>query len=109
MNSYLYSSGYYGAYPWVTDFLTVAFNPFSAADGFNIATVNSLLAQSQKATASNNVTGLIAVTNAINEWANQAIMYVWTINPVSFAVYTSNVQGYFNNPYFISTYFATLY
>lgn len=106
---YLYSSGYYGAYPWVTDFLTIVFSPITAADGFNISMVNSLLAQSQSATASNNVTGLIDITNAINEWANQAVMYLWTINPVTFSVFTSTVQGYSNNPYFIPTYFGTLY
>ncbi len=106
---YLYSSGWYGAYPWVTDFLSIVFNPFLAANGFNLTAVNSLLAQTQVATSTNNVTGLIKITNDINELANQAVMYVWTINPDIFSVYTSNVHGYVNNPYYTPTYFATLY
>jgi ABC-type transport system substrate-binding protein len=106
---YLYSSGWSGTPAWITDQLDVIYSPSEAADGWNMTTINSLLAQAQTATSTDNVTGLVNISNAINQWANQAVMYMWTIYSDYFAVYTSNVHGYYYNAYFSSGYFATEY
>lgn len=68
-----------------------------------------------RADENNNVTGLIAVGNAMNQFANEQVQYLWTIYPSqingasAIGVFTSNVHGYYFNPSLNGAYFATMY
>jgi hypothetical protein len=71
--------------------------------------------QMLKADSSNNVSGLIAVTNEMNQFANNGVQYLWTVYPSlvsansAIGVFTSNVHGYYFNPSLNGPYFADMY
>jgi len=104
-------------YPWATDFLVGLYTPGgpSNAFGWNFTQMTALSNQMLKADSSNNVTGLIAVTNAMNQFANDEVQYLWTIYPSlvtagsAIGVFTSNVHGYYFNPSLNGPYFAGMY
>ena len=70
--------------------------------------------QMLKADSNNNLTGLIAVTNEMNQFANNEVQYLWTIYPSlvtagsAIGVFTSNVHGYYFNPSLNGAYFASM-
>ncbi|MHB8566027.1 MAG: ABC transporter substrate-binding protein [Nitrososphaerales archaeon] len=103
-SGYLYfrGSGGYGAdYNYVLNFLAANFPPGSpgaAAVGWNLTAMGPLYQQAVKASASGNLSGLIQVTNQMNELANQEVMYMYTFYPAVFYVTTSVVQGFQFNP-----------
>ena len=75
----------------------------------------SLENQMAVATNTNNITGVIAVSNAMNALANKLVLFIWTIYPVqawtnsAVAAITSNVGGWYYNPGLNGAYFATFY
>jgi len=103
-------------YPWILDYVTPMFAPgqiFTSFNNFNLTQMATLFAEAQKASASNNVSGLVAITNQMNILSNQIVMYQWTLNPEYFYVMTSNIHGFFYNPSLpmqpTGYYFATMY
>ena len=103
-SGYLYfrGSGGYGAdYNYVLNFLAANFPPGSpgaAAVGWNLTAMGPLYQQAVKASASGNLSGLIQVSNEMNELANHEVMYMYTFYPSVFFVTTSVVQGFTFNP-----------
>jgi ABC-type transport system substrate-binding protein len=88
-------------YPWASNILGAVLAPghFTAtSDGWNLTRMSQLYQQDLAADAQNNVSGLIKVSNAMNELANQAVEYVWVNHPETVAVITSNVKGFSYNP-----------
>jgi len=88
-------------YPWASNILGAVLAPghFTAAsDGWNLTRMSELYKQDLAADASNNVTGLIKVSNAMNELANQAVEYLWVNHPETVAIMTSNIKGFSYNP-----------
>jgi len=88
-------------YPWASNILGAVLAPghFTAAsDGWNLTRMTQLYQQDLAADAQNNVSGLIKVSNAMNELANQAVEYIWVNHPETVAVITSNVKGFAYNP-----------
>jgi ABC-type transport system substrate-binding protein len=88
-------------YPWASNILGAVLAPghFTAAsDGWNLTQMGQLYQQDLAADAQNNVSGLIKVSNAMNELANQAVEYIWVNHPETVAVITSNVKGFSYNP-----------
>ena len=57
-----------------------------------------LYQQAAAASASGNLSGLIRVTNVMNELANKDVMYMYTFYPEVFYVTTSIVHGFQYNP-----------
>src|SRR5579875_2885324 len=121
----LYEAGYLGCfstawtfdYPWSVDFLTGLYKPGgpSNAFGWNFSQMADLSNQMLAADSSNNVTGLIAVGNAMTQFANEQVQYLWTVYPSlvtsgsAVGVFTSNIHGYYFNPSLNGPYFATMY
>jgi hypothetical protein len=103
-------------YPWVLDYLGPMYGPgqiFTSFNNFNLTQMTNLFNEAVVDSASNNVSGLVTVTNLMNELANQIVMYQWTLNPEYFYVMTSNVHGFLYNPSLpiqpTGYYFATMY
>jgi peptide/nickel transport system substrate-binding protein len=104
-------------YPWATDFLVGLYTPGgpSGSFGWNFTEMADLSNQMLKADSSNNVTGLIELTNAMNQFANSEVQYLWTVYPSlvtansAIGVFTSNVHGYYFNPSLNGPYFAEMY
>jgi ABC-type transport system substrate-binding protein len=105
---YCYWGGYIADYPWSTDLLSVSYAPghaYPAPDGWNFSTFGDLYQQVLTADATGNMTGNVAVTNAMNNFANQEVMYLYTVYPEAIAVFTSNVQGVYFNPFLLYPYY----
>ncbi len=105
---YSYWGGYIADYPWSTDLLSVSYAPghaYPAPDGWNFTTFGNLYQQVLAADATGNVTGNVAVTNAMNAFANLEVMYLYTVYPEAFAVFTSNVKGVYFNPFLLFPYY----
>ncbi|MDA4121134.1 MAG: ABC transporter substrate-binding protein [Thaumarchaeota archaeon] len=116
----LYSLGWIDDYPWVVDFLGPMFAPtqsYTGSGGWNLTSMANLYAQAVTATEKNNVTGLVAISDKMNQIANQAVMYLWTFYSTNYVVMTSNVHGFYYNPSLYTSagqgvgpvYYATLY
>ena len=112
---YMWSIGWHADYPWATALLGPVYAPGNAAstaDGWNLTAFGDLYAQAVQATAVDNVTGLVQVSNLMNQLANQEVMYLWTFYPETIAVMTSNLHGFFYNvalPLQPGYYFAYFY
>ncbi len=113
---YINTGGWGADYPWIMDFITGAFPPGGAyplEDRWNSSQMAQLYHQSVVANEEGNITELVAFSNQMNEFANQNVIYLWTIFPETVAAITSNVQGvYFNASLYGHTwllYFALLY
>lgn len=107
-SSYLYmyaGLGWGDDYPWVTDFLLPMLTPggsYSGPSHFNYTVLSDLYNQASLATQSGNITGLVTVSNEMNTFANQAVLYLWTFNPLVFVVVTSNLHGFYWNQNFLT-------
>ncbi len=98
---YMFNDVWGADYPWVTDFLNPFFTPsgfYSSGGSWNIPYLAQLYQQAVAATADGNVSGVIKASNAMNIYANQAVMYIWSENSADYYVMSSNVHGYFFNP-----------
>jgi len=110
---YFWSSSADADYPWSVDFTSVLYgeyNLFTGPSGWDLASLGNLFNQAFKDTADNNITGLVTVTNMMNEISNQEVQYLWTYYPAFFQAITSNVRGFYYNPSIYGTieYFAAL-
>ncbi len=112
---YMWSIGWHADYPWATALLGPLYAPGNAApsaDGWNLTQFGTLYSQAVQATAVDNVTGLVRVSNMMNAIANREVMYLWTFYPETIAVMTSNLRGFFYNvalPMQPGYYFAYFY
>jgi ABC-type transport system substrate-binding protein len=98
---YMYALGWFADYNWVVDFTSQMYAPSGAYDvpgHWNLTAEQDLLVQQEAATAANNITGVVKTTQLMNEVANNAVMYLWTIYPLNILVMTSNVLGFQYNP-----------
>jgi len=98
---YMYALGWFADYNWVYDFTSAMYPPggtYPAPGHWNLTIMQNLIAQQTAATSANNITGLVKTTQLMNEVANNAVMYLWTIYPLDITVMTSNVHGFQFNP-----------
>ncbi|MDA4130463.1 MAG: hypothetical protein OK457_06805, partial [Thaumarchaeota archaeon] len=94
---YAYALGWFADYNWATDYTNGMYIPngaYGGADHWNITQMANLYGQSVQATSANNITGVVSTTQLMNEIANQAVMYLWTVYPENMLVMTSNVKGF---------------
>ncbi|MHB8567799.1 MAG: ABC transporter substrate-binding protein [Nitrososphaerales archaeon] len=117
---YMYALGWFADYPWVIDFTNAMYAPgaaYTAPDSMNFSTMANLSTQARDASSTNNISGLVSSVRAMNQFANQEVMYLWTFYSYNFMAQTSNVQGFFYNPSLSTSaggvegpeYLATLY
>jgi ABC-type transport system substrate-binding protein len=109
-SSYYYSywGGYINDYPWSTDMLAIAYpagHVYPAANGWNITEFNTLYSQLLNADATGNAAENVAISNKMNSLANQDVMYLWTVYPTAFEVFTSNIKGVYFNPVLLYGYY----
>ncbi|MDG6998627.1 MAG: hypothetical protein JRN15_05880 [Nitrososphaerota archaeon] len=100
-NLYIYALGWFADYPWVIDFLGPMLAPggaYTIPDGWNTTQMANLWSQALAASASDNLTALVAASNAMNALSNQQVMYLWTLYSVDYMAMTSNVHGFSFNP-----------
>jgi peptide/nickel transport system substrate-binding protein len=98
---YMYALGWIDDYPWVNDFLGAMYGPggsYPGPDGWNITAMGNYWTQAQVASSSDNITGLLKVTQDMNELANNGVMYLWTTHTYGMLAMTSNVRGEQFNP-----------
>jgi ABC-type transport system substrate-binding protein len=98
---YMYALGWIDDYPWVNDFLGAMYGPggsYPGPDGWNITALGNYWNQAQAASSSDNITGLLKVTQAMNVLANNMVMYLWTTHTYGMLAMTSNVKGEMFNP-----------
>jgi peptide/nickel transport system substrate-binding protein len=110
---YFWSSSADADYPWSIDFtgpLYAEYNLFTGPAGWDLSVLGNLYNQAFTDTATNNITGLVAATNMMNEISNQEVQYLWTLYPAFYQPITSNVKGFYFNPSVYGTieYFAAL-
>jgi ABC-type transport system substrate-binding protein len=110
-NLYMFALQTTADYPWVNDFLAILYSSalIDTAVGLNFSQFTTLYNQAVAATSTGNITGVISVSNQMNEIANQEVFYLWTIYPETINVFTSNIKGFFYNPATLTFYFASLY
>jgi peptide/nickel transport system substrate-binding protein len=97
---YSWAIQFSAAYPWSTTLSGDFYYPSEAvanAASWNYSTLVNLYNQATAASGSNNQTGLVEVTNAMNTFANQNVMYLWTLYPETFIAMTSNISGFYYN------------
>ena len=112
-----FTTGWTFDYPWSIDFLVGLYTPGgpSNAFGWNFTRMANLSDQMLQANSNNNVSGLLAVTEAMNNFANNLVQYYWLDYPSlvtsgsAIGVFTSNVRGYYFNPSLNGPYFASMY
>jgi hypothetical protein len=109
-SSYYYSywGGYINDYPWSTDMLTIAYHypsVYPAANGWNLTEFTTLYNQLLTADATGNAAENVAISNQMNALANKDVMYLWTVYPTAFEVFTSNVKGVYFNPVLLYGYY----
>lgn len=110
--------GWIADYPWSIDFLGPMLAPgqyYTMAVGWNLSAMQNLWNQSSLASATGNISGLVAATDQMDEIANRQVMYLWTIYPEYawpssvIGAFTSNIRGYYNNPELSGPYWALMY
>ena len=97
---YMFDLGWFADYPWVTDFTGAMYAPggaYTVPDSMNFTTLATLSAQARTASSNNNLTGLVADVHAMDVFANNEVMYLWSFYPYNFFAMTSNVQGFLYN------------
>jgi hypothetical protein len=105
---YMYWGGYINDYPWSTDMLAIAYpagHTYPGPDGWNITEFNTLYSQLLTADATSNVAQNVAISSEMNALANQMDMYLWTVYPTAFEVFTSNIKGVYFNPILLFGYY----
>jgi ABC-type transport system substrate-binding protein len=109
---YSYWGGYINDYPWSSDMLSIAYpagHVYPGPDGWNVTKLNTLYSQLVAADRTGNIAQNVALSNEMNAVANQEVMYLWTVYPTAFTVFTSNIKGvYFNPALLFPYYFAYL-
>ena len=117
---YMYALGWFADYPWVLDFTNAMYAPqntYPGPDGWNLGAMATLFAQTQDASATNNIPAMLQAIHQMNVVANGEVMYLWTQYPLNYMALTSNIHGFYYNAA-LSTdtaggcgpeYFATLY
>jgi peptide/nickel transport system substrate-binding protein len=98
---YAWVLGYFADYPWVFDLLGETYAPNNLVPGpagWNLPIMGNLYNQAIQANIKGNVSGLITVSDQMNEIGNQEVMYLWTIYPATFQPITSNIHGFYYNP-----------
>lgn len=97
---YFYNLGWFGGPSWVTTYLApmLATSLVAGLNGWNITQLTNLNNQAEEDTVTNNLTGLVQVSNLMNQIANNMVMYQWTFNEEDILVMTSNVHGFIYNP-----------
>jgi hypothetical protein len=112
-NLFMWASNAVADYPWALDFLLPLYNPFNAfplSTGWNLTAMANLYSQGVAASSTGNISGVVAVSGMMNQIANNAVMYLWTVYPEFSQPMTSNVHGFNYDPAIYGTlqYFATL-
>lgn len=110
-HAYMYALGWLDDYPWVNDFLLPMLSPigfYPQVDGMNYSALATLSQQATSDNAVGNTAGLVTVSNQINAFGNNEVMYLYTSYIPAFTVMTSNVQGFYYNPSINGMYFAAL-
>ncbi len=97
---YMYALGWFADYPWVIDFTAAMYAPggaYPVPDSMNFTTMSKLENQAITASSNNNLTGLVQDVHLMNQFANNAVMYMWTLYPIDIMAMTSNVHGFYYN------------
>jgi len=94
---YMYALGWFADYNWAVDFTGPMYAPnqaYPGPDKWNLTAMQTLYLQQVADNAANNITGIVQTTQQMNEIANQAVMYIWTVYGLNFVVQTSNIHGF---------------
>jgi ABC-type oligopeptide transport system substrate-binding subunit len=97
---YMYWGGWVADYNHLIDWLgpmLLASGAYPAWNNMNYTTLNQLFAQAVAADAKGDTAGLLAINRQMQEFANNAVIYIYITNPLTYAVRSSFLQGYYWN------------
>jgi peptide/nickel transport system substrate-binding protein len=107
---YLYWGGWVADYNHVIDWLGPMLLPagaYPAWNNMNYTVLNDLYYQAAEYDAKGDVVGLLATNRKMQEYANNAVIYLYIDNPLVYAVRSSFLQGYYWNEATAIYYYAT--
>lgn len=107
---YFYWGGWVADYNHLIDWLgpmLLAAGSYPAWNNMNYTVLNTLYAQALAADAKGDTAGLLAINSQMEQFVNKAVSYVWIDYPVTYAVRSSFLQGYYWNEATAVYYYAT--
>jgi ABC-type transport system substrate-binding protein len=106
---YFYWGGWVADYNNVLDWLgpmLMAAGAYPAWNNFNYTVLNNLYTQATEADAKGDTQALLQLNREMNQYANNAVIYVWIQYPLNYAVRSCYLQGYFWNEATATYYYA---
>src|SRR5262249_49128144 len=98
---YFWPSLFIDDYPWVMDFtasLLAPGGPQTAPSGYNFGELATAWQASLNASEKGDIPAILHQNSIMNQFSNNAVMYLWTYYPQTFDVVTSNINGISFNP-----------
>jgi ABC-type transport system substrate-binding protein len=97
---YMYWGGWVADYNHLIDWLgpmLQAAGAYPAWNNMNYTTLNQLFNQAVQQDAKGDTAGLLATNKQMEEFANNAVIYIYIDNPLNYATRSSYLQGYYWN------------
>ena len=109
---YFYWSRWTDDYNHVIDWLAPMFlagGALTAWNNMNYTTLNNLYSRAAHDDATGNTQDLVTVSDQIQQYGNNAVMYFYIAYPIAYYVKSSFLQGFYYNQAVYVTYYATEY
>ncbi|MGA2971591.1 MAG: ABC transporter substrate-binding protein [Candidatus Bathyarchaeia archaeon] len=112
---YFYTAGWVADYNHLLDWLGPMFlasGSYPSWHNMNYTALNNLYGQAVDADRRGDTTSIVQINNQMENYANQAVEYMYVDYPLVYAVRSSFLQGYYYNeatavPYFATEYYTT--
>jgi len=107
---YMYWGGWVADYNHLIDWLGPMEQPagaYPAWNNMNYTVLNQLFIQATAADSKGDVAGLLAINKQMQEFANNAVIYLYIDYPLVYAVRSSFLQGFYYNEATAVNYYAT--
>jgi len=109
---YFYTAGWVADYNHLMDWLgpmLLASGSYPSWHNMNYTVLNNLYAQAAEADRRGDTSTLIQTNNQMQSYVNQVVEYMYVDYPLTYAVRSSFLQGFYFNEATAVTYFATEY
>ena len=109
---YMYRSVWIADYNYVIDWLGPVFSAsglYPAWNNLNYTVLNHLYTQATADDAKGDVTGLLATSKQMQQYANNAVLYMYFDYPILYEVRSSFLQGFYWNEATTVFYYATCF
>lgn len=107
---YMYEGGWVADYNHVIDWMGPMLQPagsYPAWNNMNYTVLGQLFKQAISDDAKGDAAGLLATNKQMQQFANNAVIYLWEDYPLTYAVRSSFLQGFYYNEATAVYYYAT--